>query len=109
MANWPRWVDATEAGAEPYPGWPITIDQTDNGLPDSGWTLPEVSAPGLTDPIVEVIDEATGERVYTFRIDGASLQPPVRGPGTYSVRVFDPERPGVEGSFKGLKARQVRE
>jgi phosphodiesterase/alkaline phosphatase D-like protein len=109
VVNWPRWVDVTKSGAEPYPGWPITIDQTDNGLPDSGWTLPEVSAPGLTDPIVEVIDEATGERVYTFRIDGASLQPPVRGPGTYSVRVFDPERPGVEGSFKGLKARQVRE
>jgi phosphodiesterase/alkaline phosphatase D-like protein len=109
MANWPRWVDATEAGAEPYPGWPTTIDQTDNGLPGSAWTLPEVSAPGLTDPIVEVIDEATGERVYTFRIQGTSLEPPVRGPGTYSVRVFDPERPDVEGSFKGLQARQVPE
>ncbi len=107
MANWPRWVDVTRAGAKPYPAWPITIDQTDNGLPDSGWTLPEVSAPGLTDPVVEVVDESTGERVYTFRIKGTSLEPPVRGPGTYRVRVFDPERPDVEGSFKGLQARQV--
>jgi phosphodiesterase/alkaline phosphatase D-like protein len=109
MANWPRWVDATKAGAEPYPAWPITIEQTDNGLPDTGWALPEVSAPGLSDPIVEVVDESSGERVYTFRIQGMSLEPPVRGPGTYSVRVFDPERPEVEGSFKGLQARQASE
>jgi hypothetical protein len=106
MANWPRWVDATASGAEPYPHWPITIDQTDNGLPDTGWTLPEVSAPGLTDPIVEVVDESTGERVYAFRVQGTSLEPPVWGPGTYSVRVYDPERPEVEGLFKGLGASQ---
>ena len=109
MANWPRWVDVTQPGAEPYPAWPITIEQTDNGLPDSGWTLPEVSAPGLTDPVVEVVDESTGERVYTFRIRGTSLEPPVRGPGTYSVRVYDPEHPDVEGSFKGLEARRASE
>jgi phosphodiesterase/alkaline phosphatase D-like protein len=107
MANWPRWVDATKPGAEPYPVWPITIEQTDNGLPATGWVLPEVAAPGLVDPIVEVVDESTGERVYTYRIAGTSLEPPVRGPGTYSVRVFDPERPEVEGSFKGLQARPV--
>jgi hypothetical protein len=109
IANWPRWVDATEPGAKPYPGWPITIAQTDNGLPDSGWTLPEVSAPGLTDPIVQVVDEATGERVYTFRIRGTSFEPPVRGPGTYGVRVFDPEHPQIERTFEGLPARRVRE
>jgi len=107
MANWPRWVDATRSGAEPYPGWPITIEQTDNGLPDTGWALPEVSAPGLTDPIVEVVEESTGERVYTFRIQGASLRPPVWGPGTYSVRVFDPQHPEIEGSFKGLRASET--
>jgi hypothetical protein len=107
MANWPRWVDATKPGAEPYPHWPITIEQTDNGLPSTGWTLPEVSAPGLVDPIVEVVDEATGERVYTLRIEGTSFEPPVWGPGTYRVRVFEPQRPGIEGTFRGLQARQV--
>jgi phosphodiesterase/alkaline phosphatase D-like protein len=108
FANWPRWVDSTEAGAEPYPGWPIMIEQTDNGLPDRGWTLPEVSAPGLVDPVVEVVDEASGDRVYTFRIQGATLEPPVPGPGSYAVRVFDPDRPDIESSFKGLQARQTR-
>ncbi|MCG6921809.1 MAG: alkaline phosphatase D family protein [Acidobacteria bacterium] len=108
FANWPRWVDAARPGAAPYPGWPITIDQVDNGLPDTGWALPEVSAPGLVDGVVEVVDESTGERVYTFRIQGESLAPPVPGPGTYSVRVFDPDRPDTTSSFKGLQARQVR-
>ncbi len=108
FANWPRWVDAAAAGAEPYPGWPITIEQVDNGLPDTGWMLPEVSAPGLEDPVVEVVNESSGERVYTFRIQGESLAPTVPGPGTYSVRVFDPDRPDTEGSFKGLQARQTR-
>ena len=107
MANWPRWVDATQPDAQPYPGWPITIEQTDNGLPESGWTLPAVSAPGLEDPVVEVVNESSGERVYTFRIQGESIEPPVPGPGTYAVRVFDPDRPEKEGSFKGLQARQA--
>jgi len=60
------------------------------------------------DGVVEVVDESSGERVYTFRIQGESLAPPVPGPGTYSVRVFDPDRPDTEGSFKGLQARQAR-
>jgi phosphodiesterase/alkaline phosphatase D-like protein len=107
FANWPRWVDATQAGAKPYPGWPITIEQVDNGLPQTGWVLPEVAAPGLADPVVEVVDESTGERVYTFRIRGESLEPPVPGPGTYSVRVFDPDRSDTESSFKGLQADQA--
>ena len=107
MTNWPRWVDATQPDARPYPAWPITIEQTDNGLPDTGWPLPTVSAPGLGDPIVEVVNESSGERVYTFRIQGESIEPPVPGPGTYAVRVFDPDRPEKEGSFKGLQAHQA--
>ena len=56
---------------------------------------------------ISLVDEASGDRVYTFRIQGASLEPPVPGPGTYAVRVFDPDRPDTEGSFKGLQARQT--
>jgi hypothetical protein len=108
FANWPRWVQPERAGARPYAGWPITIHQLDNGLPASGWRLPEVSAPGLGNPVVEVVDESTGERVYTFRIQGESLEPPVPGPGSYSVRVFDPDRPDIESAFKGLHARVER-
>ena len=31
MANWPRSVDPSAAGAQPYAGWPITIHRDDNG------------------------------------------------------------------------------
>ena len=31
LANWPRSVDPSSAGAKPYPGWPITIHRDDNG------------------------------------------------------------------------------
>lgn len=106
FASWPRWVDVAAPGAQPYPGWPITIEQKDNGLPDSGFSLPEVSAPGLVDPVVEVRSEATGERVYTFRIRGTSVSPPVRGPGRYTVRIFDPDRPDTERTWQGLAARR---
>ena len=58
--------------------------------------------------MVEVVEESAGQRIYTFRIQGETLEPPVPGPGTYSVRVFDPDRPDTEGSFKGLQARQTR-
>ncbi|MEO7650744.1 MAG: alkaline phosphatase D family protein, partial [Bryobacteraceae bacterium] len=44
VTNWPRWVDATAAGAKPCPGWPITIDQTDNGMPRRGLALETVTA-----------------------------------------------------------------
>ena len=46
----------------------------------------------MTDPVVQVADEASGEIVYTVRIAGQRWRPPVFAPGTYTVRVSDPER-----------------
>jgi alkaline phosphatase D len=43
MANWPRWVDPSAPGAQPYEGWPITIHQLDNGMPGSSF---EPKVPG---------------------------------------------------------------
>jgi len=104
LASWPRWVDATRPGARPYPGWPITIEQASNGLPDRGLTLPEVSLPGVVDPVVDVRSDETGERLYALRIQGVVFSPPVPAPGTYTVRVYDPDRPGRERIFSGLAA-----
>ena len=88
FANWPRWVDASMAGSEPYPGWPIRIHQTDSGLP-SGYSLPPVESGGVADPVVQVIDESNGEVVYTLRIQGSEFTPTVREPGSYAVRLVD--------------------
>jgi hypothetical protein len=31
FANWPRWVDPKAPGANPYPGWPVTVRQLESG------------------------------------------------------------------------------
>src|SRR5574340_1214 len=85
VANWPRWVDPAQPGAKPYPGWPIVIDQVDNGMPHEGWTLGRIET-GLTDPVVQVIDQANSEVVYTIRIKGGAFEPKVFKGGTYTVK-----------------------
>ena len=102
FANWPRWVDASEDGAQPYPGWPIRISQMDSGLPE-GFTLPPIDAGGVVDPVVQVVDESDGEIVYTVRIQGSDFAPTVRDPGSYTVRVLDTEA-GTATEVTGLTA-----
>ncbi|MDE0104010.1 MAG: alkaline phosphatase D family protein [Bryobacterales bacterium] len=102
FANWPRWVDASEPGATPYAGWPIRVAQADSGLP-KGFSLPAVDAQGKVDPVVQVVNEADGEIVYTYRIQGSDFTPSVRKPGRYTVRVFDPET-GEPSETTGLSA-----
>ena len=94
FANWPRWVNASDEGAEPYPGWPIRIHQHQSGLP-SGFSLPPIDAGGAVDPVVQVIRESDGEVVYTLRILGSEFTPTVREPGSYTVRVTDTESGAV--------------
>ncbi len=106
VAVWPRWVDPSEPGAKPYPGWPITIKQLDNGLHGAQWTLEEIETPGKRDQVIQVRKEPDGEVVYTVRMSGTSFRPLVREPGTYSVVAFDPDG-GYRQEWKGLQARKV--
>src|SRR5690606_31632226 len=89
-----------------FEGWPLTIHQLDNdGRKPVAW-LPTVTAEGLENPVVQVIDEVSGEIVYTLRIQGNSFRPKVfREWGTYTLRVGDPER-GLWRTFEGLGAGQ---
>jgi PhoD-like phosphatase len=91
IAEWPRWVDPSAPGAAPYEGWPITIDQIDNGLWGAEWQLDAIETSGIDEPVVQVEDEADGSVVYTLRIRGNSFTPPVRRPGTYAVVAYDPD------------------
>lgn len=88
VANWPRWVNPAQPNAQPYAGWPITIDQLDNGFPNDGLSLPEIEAE-VDDPVVQVVEQSSGEIVYTIRIEGRSFIPKVRRPGVYTVRVTE--------------------
>ena len=86
VANWERWTDPSKAGAKPAEGWPITIDQTDNGLPTS-IRLKPVSVP--SNAIVQVVDDATNEVLYTLRVSGTTFSAGVPRPGKYSIRLLN--------------------
>lgn len=92
MANWPRWIDPSSPGAEPYEGWPVKIEQLDNyGRTPAGW-LPTVHVSGIDNPVVQVIEQASGEIVYTLRISGDSFRPMVFTRGSHILRVGEPDR-----------------
>ncbi len=100
MANWPRHVDPEDG--EPYPGWPIAIRQEDNyGREAVAW-LPQIQVRGMEDPVVQVIDEATGEIAYTLRIAGTTFSPKVFAAGSYTLRVGEPD--GAMQTFTGLQS-----
>lgn len=88
---WPRWVDPSAKGARPYDGWPITINQLENGLWGAQWELDRIETAGFRDPVVQIQEEASDEVVYTVRINGESFTPPVRKEGTYSILAYDPD------------------
>jgi alkaline phosphatase D len=76
LTNYPRYGD------KPYPGWPVTIDQMDNGLSKTKWA---VSLPESVSGLVEVLD-GKGDLVYTFKLPRAVTTLPVWREGRYEVR-----------------------
>ena len=75
-----------------FAGWPRTIAQTDNYGRKAAGYLPEIRVQGMRGPVVQVIDEANGEIVYTLRIAGDRFRPKIfRRRGAYTVRVGEPE------------------
>ncbi|MFP3897179.1 MAG: alkaline phosphatase D family protein [Anaerolineales bacterium] len=88
---WPRGCDVTDPDCEQYAGWPITIDQEDNYGREPLAHLPTLEVTGTTDPVVQIIEEDSGEIVYTLRIKGTSYRPKVFAEGTYTIRVSDGE------------------
>ncbi len=104
LTNWPRWVDASQPDAEPYPGWPVRIHQHQNGLP-TAYELPAIETDGAVDPVVQVVDESDSSVVYTLRVQGAKFVPTVREPGTYTVRITERE----SGELQELTGQQAAE
>ena len=107
FANWPRWVDVARPGAAPYLGWPITVEQLDNGFPRSGPALPQAGDPTVKNPVLQVIDQSDNQVVYTWRMTGTTFTPRVFKPGVYTVRLFDPDGK-FEKVFKDQKTMPAR-
>jgi hypothetical protein len=102
MECWPRGMDVTSPDAEQYTGWPITIDQTDNyGRQATAW-LPTIEVTGMTDPVVQVIDQTYGDVVYTLRIRGTRFRPQVYRDGLYTLKIG--EQPEAMKTLPDLEA-----
>ncbi len=98
---WPRGVDVSKSESKQYPGWPVTIKQEDNYSRSPFGYLPTIEVKGMSDPVIQVTKENTGETVYTLRIKGNKYKPKVFEEGTYTITISD----GKDRSrkFNGLK------
>jgi hypothetical protein len=84
---WPRYANLDDGDAAQYPGWPVTFKMQENDGRKVFGHLREVVVRGPTDPVVQVINEADRDILYTMRIQGSRFRPHVYGPGTYTVKV----------------------
>jgi hypothetical protein len=82
--NYPRWADLSRGKSEMYPGWPITIRQTDNGLNGARY---ELRLPRKAAGLIVVTRRGETRPALTWR-SGTSLDRiPVWEPGEYEVKV----------------------
>lgn len=75
-----------------FPGWPKRISLQDNYGRKAQGLLPTFQIQNGNRPVVQVINEQTGEIEYTLRIQGNSWQPKVFEAGKYTVRIGNPEQ-----------------
>ncbi len=94
LENYPRWADFSKGKRETYPGWPITIDQTDNGLNGAAW---ELQLPGKAAGLVSVTPRGGREAILVWRTGEAIGRVPIWQEGVYTVRIGDRE-------FRDVKA-----
>jgi hypothetical protein len=102
LEAWPRGSDASR----PRKGWPVIIKQQDNyNRAPLGW-LPMLKITGAQDPVVQVVDEASNEVVYTLRIAGSQFRPRVFKQGVYTIHVGEGEH---KATLTGVESAAVDE
>ena len=74
-----------------FPGWPHTVNQLDNYGREPLAYLPTLEIHGIADPVIEIINESTGNLEYILRIKGNSFKPKVFSLDPHSIRIGDPE------------------
>jgi len=90
LSNWPYYADPVND--KPFPFWPVRINQLDNyGRTAAGW-LPEIRVEGLTNPVIKIFREWTGELIYSIRINGQNFQPKVFEMGNYRIETGEPDQ-----------------
>lgn len=98
---WPRYVDPEQNPNGQYKGWPVTVTQQDNYAKTSIGSLPELDLSKCHRPIVQVMDETTGELVYSLRVGENRFRPKIFRESNYLVRVWE-DHGNREQVFSGL-------
>ncbi|TCI94175.1 alkaline phosphatase D family protein [Tenacibaculum sp. M341] len=100
---WGRNINITDPKSKQYPGWPITINQTDNFTIQYGYELPvlKISKPNQ---VVTIVNSYTKDVISSLRIKGTDYHPKVLKEGEYDIIVG-------EGTsmidMKNLKAKKI--
>lgn len=107
IESWRFLADVTNPDTDDqHPGWPVTISQFDNyGREARAW-LPTLKINGDPDPVVEVINQTTGETEYMVRIKGNEFIPKVFSEDIFTIQVGYPET-GLMKNFENLKPLSV--
>lgn len=104
---WPRFANVDDGDQAQFPGWPIIVKMRDNdGRTPVGW-LPELEVSGVDEPVIQVIEEATREILYTVRALHRRFQAPVYSEGKYTVKVGrdKPDGKTITGLESGVDKR----
>jgi len=75
-----------------FPGWPKTIQVSDNYGRKPVAFLPTLQLQAWEEPVLELVDEQTGEWVYSLRVTSDDFQPKVYSKGPFTIRVGYPEQ-----------------
>jgi phosphodiesterase/alkaline phosphatase D-like protein len=104
---WPFLADPAQPGTQ-FPGWPQAFDMLANYGRKPVAHLPQLKVRGIENAVVEVVEEKSGERVYSLRLAGDAFQPHVFAAGKYTLRISEPET-GKMQELKGVEATEKNE
>jgi len=99
---WPYSADVSRPDTQ-MATWPVTVNQLDNYARPATAHLAELQVSGVEHPVVQVIEEKSGELVYALRLNGQRFRPHVFAAGSYTVIVGEPGTPQVK-TLTGLAA-----
>ncbi|HEX5105557.1 MAG TPA: metallophosphoesterase family protein [Pirellulaceae bacterium] len=104
---WPRFSDSTQGAMAQFPGWPITVAaEANDGRQVAGY-LPELVFEEGVNPVVQVVEESSGEVLYTVRAHNSRFQPRVYSPGKHAVKIGQ-NKPDSQ-TMAGLEPRPKEE
>ena len=100
---WPRFSDVRHGDGAQFTGWPITVAQEANDGRKVDGYLPELIFSGGKNPVVQVVEEKSGEVLYTVRTRGGRFQPRVYSKGKHTVKI-GPQKPDTK-TLAGLEPK----